>query len=79
MSIVLENQVKETITKAAVAKSTSLVKGGMGAISDKIETAGAIYGAAMNSALALAALPGIAAEVTQQIITNVSLVVKNIF
>ena len=72
MSIVLENQVKETITKAAVAKSTSLVKGGMGAISDKIETAGAIYGAATNSALALAALPGIAANVVQQVITNVS-------
>ena len=73
MSIVLENSVKETLAKAALEQSSSMIKGSTGITPyEAIETAGMVYGVVEGGAEALAAAPAIAAQLTAQIVRNVS-------
>ena len=45
MSIVLENSVKETLAKAALEQSSSMIKGSTGVTPyEAVETAGMVYG-----------------------------------
>lgn len=73
MSIVLENSVKETISKAALEQSSSFIKGSTGVTPyEAVETAGMAYGVIEGGAEALIAAPAIAAQITAQIVSNVS-------
>ena len=73
MSIVLENSVKETLAKAALEQSSSMIKGSTGVTPyEAVETAGMVYGVVEGGAEALAAAPAIAAQLTAQIVGNVS-------
>lgn len=73
MSIVLENSVKETLAKAALEQSSSLIKGSIGVTPYEVaETGGMVYGVIAGGAEAIAAAPAIAAKLVEQIVTNVS-------
>lgn len=73
MSIVLENSVKETLAKAALEQSSSMIKGSIGVTPyEAVETAGMVYGVIEGGAEALAAAPAIAAQLAAQIVGNVS-------
>ena len=73
MSIVLENSVKETLAKAALEQSSSMIKGSTGVTPyEAVETAGMVYGVVEGGAEALVAAPAIATQLTAQIVTNVS-------
>lgn len=73
MSIVLENSVKETLAKAALEQSSSMIKGSTGVTPyEAVETAGMVYGVVEGGAEALAVAPAIAAQLTAQIVGNVS-------
>lgn len=73
MSIVLENSAKETLAKAALEQSSSMIKGSTGITPyEAVETAGMVYGVVEGGAEALVAAPAIATQLTAQIVINVS-------
>lgn len=73
MSIVLENSVKETIAKAAVEQSSSMIKGAIGITPyEAINAAGMAYGVIEGGVEAIASLPALAAQVTSQVAINVT-------
>lgn len=73
MPIVLENNIKETLSKAALAQSSSFINGAVGVTPyEVVETAGMAYEVIEGGAEALIAVPAIAAQITAQITSNVS-------
>lgn len=74
MSIVLENAVKETLAQAALEQSSSFINGAIGVTPYEVaESAGAVYGAIEGGTEALVNAPVIAAQLAEQIISNVSI------
>ena len=63
----------ETLTKAAIEQSSSMLKGAIGITPyEAVETAGMAYGAIVGGVEALAEAPAIAIKLTEQIIEDVS-------
>ncbi len=73
MPIVLENSIKETISKACLQKTSSFIEGETGSNPfDAAESLGNTVGIITGGFEAILALPTLALKITSQVVTNVS-------